>query len=85
LLQEVPWRSDDMRTVREALKGLELTHMHYSGDEPKRYGNVIASRWPIAKGDLRPTTGVDSRAYIEGGGNTRTWTCGFSSLPKPLP
>lgn len=49
LLQEV--RHATAPTLVAALRDLECIHVYYSGsasDERKRYGNIIASRWPVS-------------------------------------
>lgn len=56
LLQEIACQWDDVQAMADGLKGIGLGHTHYSGGASlpgKKYGNVIASRWPITTGDLR--------------------------------
>lgn len=55
LLQEVAWKSDLDRLLRDDLADLGLPGFAYSGirgSEDKRYGNVIASRWPVDEQEL---------------------------------
>jgi endonuclease/exonuclease/phosphatase family metal-dependent hydrolase len=53
-LQEVTFRQED--GFRERLAGMGLKEVHYSGRidaERIRYGNIIASRWPLDAVELR--------------------------------
>lgn len=50
MLQEVSTATATADQVRDVLDDVGLTHQYYSGRpqaETKRYGNVIASRWPL--------------------------------------
>jgi len=58
-LQEVPLEQEHQRAFQECLVGMGLSCLHYSGrdDVPrKRYGNIIASRWPLDPVELRYST-----------------------------
>lgn len=75
-LQELPWRNDTHLNVIERLADAGWPHAAYSGvpgSPDKRYGNVVASRWPVETGGAWhpappwPQSLLDARVTAPGG------------------
>ncbi len=76
LLQEVASRYGLPARLRGALRERGLTHFHFGGHGPiagKRYGNVIAARWPVRpypRVTAAPFPQLIARAMVDHPGGT---------------